>query len=291
MAYDRCLSVVMITNNGADTIGEQLDALMAQDYTGDWEVIVVDNCSTDATPELVRAYQQRLPQLRLLPAREKRLIPYARNTGVQAARGDRVLFCDSDDVVDEGWLAAMERTLDEHELVAGRVDYTRLNPPWLQKTRTGPQRNGLQSYEYPPFLPHAASCNLGFRREVYERTGPFDEQFSNLSDTDFCWRAQLAGYRLVFAPEALVHYRLRPSFKTTIRQSLRYAEFNVLLYKKYRAHGMPPISWKDSARSWLQLVRMLPTVRDRGRLGAWLWKLAWLSGRVRGSIKHRVFAL
>jgi GT2 family glycosyltransferase len=289
--YDRCLSVIIITNNGADTLGEQLEALLAQDYSGEWEVVVVDNCSTDATPLLVRAFQQRMPQLKLVQARAKRLIPYARNVGVEAARGDRLLFCDSDDVVDAGWLAAMERALDTHELVAGRIDYTRLNPPWLQRTRTGPQQHGLQAYEYPPFLPHAASCNLGLRRAVYERTGPFDETFSNLSDTDFCWRAQLGGTELTFAPEALVHYRLRPSFKTTFKQGQRYAEYNVLLYKKYRTHGMPPIGWKDSVRSWLQLVRTLPTTADRGKLGAWLWKLAWLSGRLRGSIKHRVFAL
>lgn len=287
----RCVSVIIVTHNGASTLGAQLDALIEQDYAGDWEVVVVDNCSTDATQDLLRVYQQRMPRLRWVEARAKKLIPYARNVGVEAARGDRILFCDADDIVDPRWVGAMATALDEHAFVAGRLDYAQLNPLWLQQARSGLQRESLQPYLYPPFLPHAASCNLGFRRSVSEQIGPFDETFSNLSDTDYCWRAQLAGIALHFVPDALVHYRLRGSLKTIFRQGQRYAEYNVLLYKKYRPFGMPAITWRDSARSWIGLARMVPAARSRARLNALIWRFAWLSGRLRGSIKHRIFAL
>lgn len=86
------ISVIIPAHNCADTLGQQLHALCNQEYHGEWEIIVVDNCSTDGTHKIVTNYQLQMPWLRLIRACEKRGSGYARNVGLEAARAIRFCF-------------------------------------------------------------------------------------------------------------------------------------------------------------------------------------------------------
>src|SRR4030067_522850 len=125
------LSVIIPTLNGADTIGAQLEALGHQELQDGWEVIIADNGSADRTPEGVAAYASRLPGLRVIKASGASGAAHARNTGAKHAVGDALLFCDDDDEVGEGWLAAMGRALLQHRFVACRADGHKLNAWWV----------------------------------------------------------------------------------------------------------------------------------------------------------------
>lgn len=103
------LSVIIPCLNAERTIGEQLAALAAQRWSERWEVIVADNGSTDGTLEVVRRFAGRLPELRVVDASQRRGSGYARNRGAAVARGEWLAFCDADDVVAPGWVAAMGR--------------------------------------------------------------------------------------------------------------------------------------------------------------------------------------
>jgi GT2 family glycosyltransferase len=113
-----------------------------------------------------------------------------------------------------------------------------------------------------------------------------------LEDTDYCWRLQLAGVQLHFASGAVVHYRFRDTLPGIYRQAYHYAETNVLLYKKYRPLGMPPLSfsWKSQLQKWGQLFLDLRQCHHPTRRAHWAWKLGWQTGRVAGSIKYRTLA-
>src|SRR5436305_2382407 len=149
------LSVVIPCLNAAATIAVQLEALAGQSWEGEWEVIVADNGSTDGSREIVESYRGRLPGLRLVDASDRRGQAHARNLGAAAATGDAFLFCDADDEVAPGWLAGLGRALAQYDFVACRYDNEKLNPAWVQRTHLNPQKDGLTSYDYPPFLPHA----------------------------------------------------------------------------------------------------------------------------------------
>ncbi len=285
------LSVIIPCYNAEATLGLTLEALARQAWDQPWEVLIVDNRSTDGSRAVAERYRDRLPCLRIVDAVERQGQPYAITTGVRAARGESVAFCDADDEVGDGWLPAMGAALAQHEFVAARVDVEKLNSGWILQSRGNNQQNGLQPYRYPPFLPHAGGGTVGMRRQLYLEFGGFDETLPYLHDTDFCWRVQLAGVKLHFVPEAVMHVRYRDSLRTLYRQARNYAEYNVLLYKRYRKHGMPTISLRMSARTWWQMLRRLRTVRDKGSFGLWLWYFAQRIGRLQGSIKHRVFAL
>jgi glycosyltransferase involved in cell wall biosynthesis len=285
------LSVIVPCRNAADTISLQLDALSTQRWSEPWEVIVADNGSTDASLTIVERYKEQLLGLRVVDASGRRGAAYARNTGALAAEGDALAFCDADDEVAPGWVAAMGKALAEHDFVASRWDTSKLNALWVVRSHRNPQADGVQKYSYPPYLSHAGGSGLGVKRSLHAAIGGFDESFLQLQDTDYCWRVQLAGTPLHFAPDALVHVRYRDTVRGIYRQAGRYAEYNVLLYVKYRPLGMPHISWGLALREWARVPRYLVRIRCKADLARAAWRLGWRLGRLRGSIKHRVFAL
>lgn len=285
------LSVIIAAYNAAATLGQQLEALAQQHWSEPWEVLVVDNRSTDGTAEVGRSFMGMLPNLRVVQAFEKQGQPYAANTGVRAARAEAVAFCDADDLVAPGWVAAMGEALKRYPFVSGPLETTRLNTAPLARHRPNNQQSGVQPFTYPPFLPHAGSCNMGVRRSVFEMVGGFDESLAALFDTDLCWKLQLNGIPLTPVHEAVVHYRYRDRAGALLRQAKTYAEHDVALYKRYRPLGMPKLSMKSGISGWLGLIRGIGALRDEKRRGQYLWMLGWRTGRLYGSIKHRVWAL
>lgn len=285
------LSVIIPCYNAADTIAAQLEALASQRWSEPWEVIVADNGSTDETLIIVERYKAQLLNLRTVDASARRGAAHARNVGARTAIGDALAFCDADDEVGTGWVAAMGRALSEHDFVASRFDVEKLNVPWVQKSHANPQRDGLNEYRYPPYLPHAGGSGIGVKRALHQVVGGFDESMPILEDTDYCWRIQLTGTKLHFVPDAVVHVRHRNTLGGLYRQARGYAEYNVLLYKRYRPLGMPRLSWKASVKAWVRLLRHLPQIRSKASLARWVWQFAWRMGRLQGSIQHRVLAL
>ena len=287
----RKLSVVIPCLNAEATLGDQLDALAGQTWPGEWEVIVADNGSTDGSRALAERYQGRIPGLRVVDASDRRGQAHARNVGSAAATGDALLFVDADDQVAPGWLEAMARALARHDFVACRYDNEALNPAWVQRTHLNPQKDGIIRYDYPAFLPHAGGGGLGVRRSAHEEVGGFDESMPALEDTDYCWRLQLAGHELAFAPEAVVRIRHRHDPGSIFRQGVSYGKHNVLIYKKYRGRGMPRLGWLPGALRWAKLLLKTPVMLlTREGRSRWLWQLGWRLGRLEGCWKYRVLA-
>ena len=285
------LSVIIPCFNAANTIAVQLEALAQQHWCEPWEVIVSNNGSTDETLAIVEQYQEKLPNLRIVDSSDQPGAAHARNIGASAAAGVVLAFCDADDEVAPGWVAAMGEALSKYDFVACKREYNKLNEPWTLKYRTLTQLNGLQEYRYPPYLPHASGSTLGVRRSIHEAIGGFDETMLRLQDTDYCWRIQLAGTQLHFVPDAVFHYRFRDTIGGLFHQGRLWGEYNVLLYKKYRPLGMPKLSPKASVRSWVRLLKLFPqcfSKEDRAKL---VTVLARRIGRLQGCIKYRVLAL
>jgi glycosyltransferase involved in cell wall biosynthesis len=232
------VSVVIPALNAAHTLDDQLEALAGQEFDEPWELIVVDNGSTDATADIVRRRAERLPALRLVNC-NRRGINCARNAGVEAARGSRILLCDADDVVSAGWLRTLAGALGEWDLVGGTTETGTLNDQSVQRSRANPVSDTLPTAHR--FMTYAIGANMGFRRDVFDRVGGFDEAFTKGSDEiDFCWRAQYAGFRVGFVGEAIVHYRLRARPSEVLRQSYAFARANSQLYAKHRELGHLP---------------------------------------------------
>ncbi|MBI3898086.1 MAG: glycosyltransferase family 2 protein [Gammaproteobacteria bacterium] len=284
------LSVVIACYNAETTLGEQLESLAQQRWSEPWEVIVVNNRCTDQSMVVVDRYRDRLPNLRTVNAFARQGAAHAMNEGVRAARSSAIAFCDADDIVADGWVAAMGEGLKQNAFVSGPFEVERLNNTPLSRNRRNPQPEGIQKYE-PPFLPHAGCGNMGVQRAVFDAVGGFDEKLLVMFDIDFCWKIQLSGVPLTPLPNAILHVRYRSSVRRLLRQARKYAEYDVALYKRYRLHGLKRQSRKRVISCWIWLVREFPALLDPNTRGRYLWELGWRTGRLYGSIKYRVWAL
>jgi len=207
------LSVIVCTKNRASKLRLTLESLRgaAERGTAPWELIVVDNGSSDSTAEVVRSFFDAglLPGRLVLEPRPGTAV--ARNRGVAEARGQILASTDDDCVVDSGWLAAIERefaadpTLD---LLGGRVE--------LYDSRDQPVTIRTSRERWTPTSPDRilmlSGCNLAFRRRLVDIVGGRDQdlgpggRFRSGEDVDFLYRAWHAGARAVYAPDLLVYH-------------------------------------------------------------------------------------
>jgi glycosyltransferase involved in cell wall biosynthesis len=217
---DPIVSVVIPTRNGAAYLADQLSALVDQRLEGRFEVIVVDNGSTDETVAIALRHRGDL-DLIVVDASACRGAAFARNVGAAAARAPRILFLDDDDVVTPGYVAAMAAALNQHEFVAARIDGRTLNPPWRVDMRPVDVQEGLrQSASFP----WALSCALGVKRTAFDRVGGFDASFATSGeDVDLCQRMHEMGVELHLVTDAVVQRRLRTSRRALFSQGRRYA--------------------------------------------------------------------
>lgn len=279
------LSVIIPCYNAEETLGLQLDALAIQTWSEPWEIIVADNGSKDNSRQIAESYQKLLPNLRVLDASARPGASYARNAAIQAAAGDSMALCDADDEVAEGWVAAMGEALATQDFVACRMDTVKLNPRWM---RGHEQEKGLQTIWYPPWLPHAGAGTMGFKKSVFDAVGGFDEDMRSLEDTEFSFQAQMKGFSLSFVPDAVIHIRRRGTLQDHYRQSRNYAEYNVVLAKKYWPENESSLAfYKRFIGDWLRLALSVRDLRTAGGRFSWTWKLGRQAGRLKGMLFRR----
>lgn len=211
-------SVIVVNFNGRHHLAECLRALADQTLpVRQFEVILVDNGSTDGSVEFVR---HRFPQVRVVPLAKNLGFAAGNNLGLAHATGRYIALLNNDTVADRHWLAAMMQAL-EGDPAAGGVackirfhhDPAMLNSAGLVLYRDG--RGGDRGFrqadagqfDHPEEVFGACGAAMLLRRELIDDVGLFDEQlFMYYEDLDLAWRARLRGWRFVYAPAAEVRH-------------------------------------------------------------------------------------
>jgi glycosyltransferase involved in cell wall biosynthesis len=195
------VSVVVATRDRAAMLEALLDSLALQSFDSSrFEVIVVDDGSTDQTPELLHGMAKRVGyKLRVLRSPGNGPAA-ARNRGWPEASAPFVAFTDDDCIATPDWLTELvEAARNGHEsIVQGR---TELAPG--DDAKVGPFSRILEILEPGGYF---ATCNILYPRDLLERLGGFDEAFMTGEDTDLGWRAQEAGASYQFVPEAVINH-------------------------------------------------------------------------------------
>lgn len=204
------ISLILCTRNRAAALGRCLAAVAAIEFDGPWELVIVDNGSTDATAGVIREFAAAMTALRVVYVLQP--VPglsNARNAGVAAAAGDLILFTDDDCYVEAGILDAVQAAFADASVgfASGRVRlFDAEDAPVTINESCVPLR-----FMSGRFLPAGAvkGANLAFRRGVLEAIGPFDPLFGSGSlfpaeDADAAMRASLAGWDGVYDPGIVV---------------------------------------------------------------------------------------
>jgi GT2 family glycosyltransferase len=214
------LSVLLCTYNRAEILDEALERLVGLETEGrfGYEVVVVDNGSTDKTNEVVeqRASKSGV-QIRYVFERAEG-VAQARNRAVREATGRWLAFLDDDELADARWLAGLSRASEQTPArILGGPVYLHLEPHEIERLgreqrrllrERGADRFGDSVAPFPPGV-NPGTDNLFVARDVFDEIGGFDQSMmAGGSDSDFMIRARAAGIEPWFVPDAVVFHRV-----------------------------------------------------------------------------------
>ncbi len=274
------LSIIIITYNSATDIGSCLEAI---NFTGDFEIIVIDNASQDHTREILNRY----PNLKLLLNSKNLGYAHANNQGLSLARGEYILLLNPDAVVTPGAIDLLVAYLDQNPAVAA-VAPKLLNPDGSTQLsiRSFPTfcsvlaelcgisrilpaldtwRRRSFDYEKPAFVEQPMASCLLIRHSVLKKMGGFDERFPIFyNDVDLSYRLNQQGYQTYYLPTARVYHKLGAS--TTPLKTKMIFENHRSLFRYLKKHTPPKLFW-------LQAVLLLPLLEISALVRILLWHL------------------
>lgn len=215
------ISVVVVNYNGEDFLSDCLNALRSQTFT-DFEVIVVDNGSTDGSPDLLR---DRFQWVRVIRLAENTGFARGNNIGFASSAAKYVATLNNDTIVSGGWLQALHEAAEADSnigMAASKIYLGRegseldsagmlIYPDGMSRQRghgqIDPEVEGTGRFDRPEEVLFPSACAALYRRAMLDDVGFFDEDFfSYCEDSDLGLRARLAGWKAVFAPRAVVRH-------------------------------------------------------------------------------------
>lgn len=232
------ISVVVVARNEEQRIGACIASLAAQDLA-EFEVILVDDGSTDATVSLAR---ETLPGLHVISS-PTRSISRNRDIGWRAARGDLIAFLDADCIAPRHWLSTLARAAEATGAAAvggGNVPPEETSPHYdalrlMLDTFVG-SRGSVQG-KVPmtgAFVRHLPGLNVMFRREALERVGGYDPRFARMAeDEDLSIRLTDLGWKLWVEPGATVVHRQRADLASWTRNMRAYGRGRTWLLRRH----------------------------------------------------------
>jgi GT2 family glycosyltransferase len=183
----------------------------------------------------------------------------------------------------------MAAGLERHDFIISAFDHEALNPAWVRSAH-GPFARDPQNPLSDHFgvLPSAGG-SVGITRSAFESAGGFPDDFARMYDIALSWEVQFAGTTLHYVPDAVYRVRYRSSLLDLYRQGLAEASCAPLLYKRYRGAGMKRRTIKRMLKSWARLAVNLVNARTKADFAPLMVQLGRELGRLKGSLRHRVF--
>ncbi len=271
------LSIVMVNWNTRDYLLDAVGSILQNPPECDYEIIVVDNASSDGSADAVAA---QYPGVRLISNTENAGYARGNNQGIRVSRGAFVLLLNPDVLVPAGALSLALRVM-EAEPAIGAIGAKLIHPDGrVQKSIRGfptpfaiaceafglarlfPRSHVLAAYRMPWFdydrrgdVDQPMGTFLLIRREALDQVGLLDERFPVFfNEVDWCYRARRAGWRIVYVPEvAIIHYggastrQVAPAMAWESRRGLL-----TFLRKHYSKPWHAPVYWLARVTSWIQ---------------------------------------
>jgi O-antigen biosynthesis protein len=263
------VTVAICAYNAADTIGECLASVQRSTYPAA-EILVINDGSRDGTGDIARQF----PGVRVIDVPNGGLSA-ARNIALQQASGEIIAYTDADVRVDADWLTYLiQPFVNSKAAAAGGPNIVPADDPWMAQCVARSPGSPTHVLLNDQIAEHVPGCNMAFRRNVLLEIGGFNPIFARAGDdVDVCWRVQRQGYRIAFAPSALVWHRHRQSVRAYWKQQVGYGEGESWLMDRYpeKFAGDRPL-WTGRIYSPIPFLRSLwPVHVHTGRWGTALF--------------------
>lgn len=270
------VSVLVCSYNGGQTLRQCLRSLCELDYL-DYEVIVIDDGSTDDTPSILADF----PTIKSFRQQNQGL-SVARNVALSLATGSIVAYTDSDCYVDPAWITHLVDQLESSGAAAvGGPNFTPDDGRIAACVAAAPGQP-THVLESDQVAEHIPGCNMAFRREALQQINGFDPQYRKAGDdVDVCWRLQQAGYWITFAPAAFVWHHRRQTPRTYLKQQAGYGEAEALLRFKHpdRFDGRGRGKWRGQLYgNALQGLVLDQPIIYRGTFGTGMFQCIYQPG-------------
>ena len=236
------ISIVICTYNGSRTLRQALDSLQDLVYP-DYEVLLIDDGSTDAVPEIALEYRD---------VRSFRIghggLSKARNFGAWQAGGEIIAFLDDDAFADREWLLYLALAFEGERV--GAAGGPNIPPParglaeaCIAEAPGSPAPVLINDVD----AEHLPGCNLAVLKSAWEEVGGFDERYWVAGDdVDFCWRLLEHGYKIAFHPGVMVWHERRRTIRAYFRQQAGYGKAEALLtgHHQHRFNKLGSARWR-----------------------------------------------
>lgn len=246
------VSIVIVNYNGKNYIKNCLQSIQKNGYPS-WEVIVVENGSTDGSVEMLESEFGHIFNIHLVKLPTNAGPAYARNEGVKIARGEIFGFLDNDTEADPNWISNAVKYFESDSCIGilqckllmmknkKQFDYAGeyLSSLGFLIHRASYKEDDRGQYDHPDEILAAKSAGMFIRRDVFEKIGGFDaDYFIFMEETDLGWRAWLVGYRAIFAYDSVVFHHFSsikkivdPSFNNYLVRFHGTKNYILTLYK------------------------------------------------------------
>ncbi|MFH1225478.1 MAG: glycosyltransferase [Candidatus Diapherotrites archaeon] len=227
-------SVIIPVYNAEKTISACLESVLRQKVAGGFEVIVVDDGSTDGTAKVVKRFGAKyISQKNSGPAS-------ARNRGVKNAGGEFVAFIDSDCTASENWLAELLKPFLERDVAGVQGAYKTKQCELIARFSQIEIEDRYNRMRRMRSLDWVGSYSAAYRRKVFVEECGYDESFPIASgeDPELSFKLSKKGHRLIFNPEAIVFHRHQSALLPYLKSKFYRAYWRVLLYSKHRSKAI-----------------------------------------------------
>jgi glycosyltransferase AglI len=294
------LSVIVPVYNDPSGIRTTLESVTAQTYPAEnYEVVAVDNGSTDGTREVIRAFAGLYENVHLVVEDDVQGSYAARNEGIEFASGEVIAFIDADMTVDEDWVASVLASHEEHgwEYMGCAIE------TYVEGERTlgalyDHLLGGFPVERYMKEKGFTVTACLVVTREVFDEVGRFDERYTSQGDGEFGKRVREAGFVQHFEPEITMYHPTRTDLRAWLGKQVRIgrgAAQHRRFHPKYSEDGSPIAIGRFLPPNPLGFARRIPdgadpTAREVGLLYGvdYLSKLARTAGAITESIEQRL---
>lgn len=274
--HHRSATIVIVTFNNRVLTKLCLASLLTNTDYSNYELIIIDNASTDGTVDFLRDLARHTPRIRVVCNARNAGFASACNQGLALSTGDLLVLLNNDTLVPPGWLTRLAHHLHDPSIGAVGPVTNRIGNEaqidasydtygdFLKFAESYTDRHRDEIFE----IPMLAMFCLAMRRDVYERIGPLDERFQvgMLEDDDYAMRLHAAGYRVVCADDVFVHHfgeasfgNLVPTGEYTKLIEANQQRFHDKWGVRWRPHGRRPnVHYSHMVEKSRRIIETLP---------------------------------